>query len=317
MKFLNTPMEGKGHADLSFVRLHVHFAPERNMHLNGWIGAVLRNNFLVNASRVLASDGLSLYQHIEELTLAPEHPFYSQLAGGFPKGIWLDCRELAPVDAMLQGGEVYTFSIVMMGWCAQYAQLAVEAVAQMFESGIGSPKVRAQIVEIATDDNRGDSTTKYSDFSLLPDAPPTATVKITYDTPVCLFRRRSKKETSVSYQDKLNGFPSFYQLMRSVVSRCNTLGMLYGDGPLVEDTEGFIASSTEAYLEHANLWYKHLHSTPKQGRNSVYVLEGYQGITVWANVPTQYLPILAFASSLSVGYNIPFGLGAYSMEVQG
>jgi hypothetical protein len=44
-------------------------------------------------------------------------------------------------------------------------------------------------------------------------------------------------------------------------------------------------------------------------------MDGYVGSTVWSNVPTAYLPILAFATGISVGYNIPFGLGAFNIEI--
>jgi hypothetical protein len=300
--------------ELSYKRLNVHFIPEQNMHLNAWIGAVLRNNFLVNSSKVFADDGLSLYQHIEELTIPADNPYYSQLVGGFPKGVWLDCRELALQYTELYAGEVYSFSIILMGWCARFAQLAVRAVELMFDDGIGHPKVRANIIDV-TDYNDDLSSVLFSDYVLQPDAPASATVKIVYETPICLFRQRSKKDSSISYQDKLNGFPSFYQFLRSVVSRANTLGMLYGNGPLIGDVEEFLSHAADVYLSSADIKYKRLRSTPKKGRSGVYVMDGYVGHTVWANVPIAYLPIIAFASGINVGYNIPFGLGAYSLEV--
>jgi hypothetical protein len=141
----------------------------------------------------------------------------------------------------------------------------------MLDEGIGSPKVRSHVLEMASSD---DAILHYSDFALLPDAPQTATVKIDYVTPICLSRQRGKKDASVSYQDKLNGFPSFYQLLRSVVSRVNTLGTLYGNGPLVGDINDYLARTSDVYLTHANLTHRRLRSTPKQGRNTLYVLEG-------------------------------------------
>jgi hypothetical protein len=206
MEEINTP-------ELFYKRLHVQFIAERDMHLNYWIGAVLRNNFLVNASKVFADDGLSLYQHIEELTISPDNPYYSQLVGGFPKGVWLDCRELADMGDTLYAGQVYSCSIIMMGWYAQFADLAVQSVARMLDDGIGHPKVRAHIVDVEGYDDDGQSNIRYSDFVLQPGAPLSATLKIVYETPICLFRHRSKKDSSVSYQDKLNGFPSFYQFL--------------------------------------------------------------------------------------------------------
>jgi tetrahydromethanopterin S-methyltransferase subunit B len=307
-------MEEINKFELSYKRIYVHFVPERNMHINAWIGAVLRNNFLVNTSKVFADDGLSLYQHIEEFSLSIDNPYYSHLAGGFPKGVWLDCRELARVNGELYAGQVYSFSIIMMGWCAQYAHLAVSAVEQIFLDGIGHPKVRANIVNVSDNDDER-SSILYSNFVLQNNAPKYATVKIMHETPICLFRQRNKKDSSVSYQDKLNGFPSFYQFMRSIVSRVNTLGMLYGNGPLTEDVDEFITHATDAYLSSADLHYTKLHSTPKKGRSNVYVMDGYVGSIVWSNVPTVYLPILAFATGISVGYNIPFGLGAYTIDV--
>jgi hypothetical protein len=295
------------------MRLHVRFIPDRDIHLHAWIGAVLRNNFLVNTAEFITDDGHSLYEHIEELTISPDNPYYNQLVGGFPKGIWLDCRNMAHVGSMLRGGELYSFSIVMMGWYARYAGMAVQAVDRMLSNGIGHPKVKSHIVDIVGDNNEG-SITNYSDLLVNPDAPKMMTLKIVYETPLSLIRKRSKKDSSVSYQDKLNGFPSFYQFMRSVISRVNTLGMLYGDGP-IEDVDAFLADTSQVYMLGANIKYRRVHSTPKQGRSSVYVMDGYEGSTTWANVPTFYLPILHFAEALNVGYNIPFGLGAFSIEI--
>jgi hypothetical protein len=308
-------MEEFNKPELLYKRVRVLFVAERNIHLHAWIGAVLRNNFLVNASKVFADDGMSLYRHIEELTVSPDSPYYGQLSGGFPKGVWLDCRELAGVDNELLAGHVYSFSIILVGWCARFADLAIQSAARMLDDGIGHPKTSAHIVDVVGYDDDDQSTVHYSDFVLQPDAPRTSTVKIMLETPVCLFRRRSKKDSSVSYQDKLNGFPSFYQLLRSVVSRANTLGMLYGNGPLLDDVDAFLAQASSAYLSSAEIHYAKLRSTPKKERSGVYVMEGYVGTLVWSDVPTAYLPILAFATGISVGYNIPFGLGAFNIEI--
>lgn len=323
---------------LSYYRLNIRFYADANVRLDAWIGAVLRNNFLAQAGLVKDEDGISLLARMEELPLPEGHPCRKQLEGGFPKGIWMDCREIPSSRQVshLDAKRIYTFGIMLVGRCVHYYTQVVEALMRMFDKGIGHPVVPLRLVDISEIDNTGDAHLLYhpsldvlgkpscavslSDFVLESSCPGRATVRIMLETPVCLMRSKAKKEAKVSFQDKLNGFPSFFQFIRSLVYRVNTLNLLYGEentesGLREEEIDDFARSASEAILQKADLEYRKVRSTPKKGNDHVYVMEGYTGLLVWREVPSIYLPLLAFAMRLGVGYNVQYGLGAYSIDM--
>ena len=164
------------------------------------------------------------------------------------------------------------------------------------------------------------SPVRLSDFCLATNAPSDATIQLDFMTPINLFRQRVKKTTELSYQDKLNGFPSFYQFMRSLVYRVSTLDLLYGNQPgeggwSEMEIDQFLQASSLVQLQQANVQSKKVRGTPKQGRNHLYVMEGYQGQLVWQQVSSLYLPLLAFGTGLLVGNQVQYGLGAYTVTI--
>ena len=64
-----------------------------------------------------------------------------------------------------------------------------------------------------------------------------------------------------------------------------------------------------------NLKNQKVHGTPKQGSNHVYVMEGYQGYQIWRQVPSTYLPLMAFGMGLLVGNQVQYSLGAYTITI--
>lgn len=323
---------------LSYYKLNIRFYAEEDVRLDAWIGAVLRNNFLVQAEQVKDTDGISLLAHIEDLPLSEGHPCRKQMEGGFPKGIWVDCRNIpfARQVSHLDAKRIYTFSILLVGHCVRYYEQVVKAVRSMLGVGFGHPVVPLRLVDISETDETEKAhllyhpdldalrmpscATCFSDFVLDSSAPDRVVVKIIFETPVCLIRPKVKKEAKVSFQDKLNGFPSFYQFIRSLLYRINTLDLLYGEevhgsGLREEEIEDFVRQASEAILQKADLEYRKVRSTPKKGNDHVYVMEGYTGLLVWREVPSIYLPLLAFAVGLGVGYHVQYGLGAYSIDM--
>lgn len=324
---------------LSYYKLNIRFYAEEDVRLDAWIGAVLRNNFLVQAEQVKDTDGISLLAHIEDLPLSDGHPCRKQMEGGFPKGIWVDCRDipLSRQVSYLDAKRIHTFSILLAGRCVRYYESVVEAVKRMLDVGLGHPVVPLRLVDISETDETGKAhllchpdldalripccATRLSDFVLDGSAPERVVVRIMFETPVCLIRHKVKKEAVVSFQDKLNGFPSLYQFIRSLVYRVSTLDMLYGGdasglGLREDEIEDFVRRASEAILLKADLEYRKVRSTPKKGNDHVYVMEGYMGELMWREVPSEYLPLLAFAVGLGVGYHVQYGLGSYSIDIQ-
>lgn len=297
---------------LPYRRMDIRFFAERPVHMRHWIGAVLRNNFLRAAEEVHDAQGISLRQRLDTLPLPEQHFLYGQLCGGFPKGFFFDCSDI-PYEApgfVLQANRVYTVSLVRVGRCAGADEEFVEAVRRMFARGFGHPVVPLSVIDIVED--------TYTFAS--PDARDmNGWLELTFKTPVCLMR--SSREDSQGYQNKLNYFPSFYQLMRSLSYRLLTLGILYGDCDPWTDrrqmddwVQDYIVPSVRAMLMQADLRYEKRYGTPKGGEKSVYVMGGYVGKLAFGNVLFAYIPVLDFASGLGVGGDIQYGLGCFAVK---
>ena len=298
---------------LEYRRMDIRFFAERPVQMRHWIGAVLRNNFLCAAEEVHDVQGISLRQRLDTLPLPEQHFLYGQLCGGFPKGFFFDCSAI-PYEApgfVLQANRVYTVSLVRVGRCAGTDEEFVEAVRRMFSRGFGHPVTPLSVIDIV------ENTYTFN--------PPSGMrtregwLELTFKTPVCL--TRSSREDSQGYQNKLNHFPSFYQLMRSLSYRILTLGILYGDCDPWTDrrqmddwVQAYIAPSVRAMLMQADLRYEKRYGTPKEGERSVYILGGYVGRLTFVHVPAAYMPVLDYASGLGVGGDIQYGLGCFAVR---
>lgn len=322
----------------SYHRLQVRFFAQADVSLDAWVGAVLRNNFLAQATEVTDSRGVSLLQHLNTLPISQSHPNWPSLQGGFPKAMWFDCRDIpvANRSRYLFANQIYTFTIVLASSFVSFFPQIMEALDRTFQKGFGHPVVPLSLVDVTESDEENQTRLCYqpkvgivcwpvapvrlSNFCLASNAPADATIQLDLLTPVNLFRQRAKKVTELSYQDKLNGFPSFYQFMRSLVYRVNTLDLLYGEQPgegvwSEVEIDQFLQATSLAQLEQANVKSKKVRGTPKEGKNHLYVMEGYQGQLVWRQVSSLYLPLLAFGTGLLVGNQVQYGLGAYTVTI--
>ena len=136
-------------------------------------------------------------------------------------------------------------------------------------------------------------------------------------TPVALVSAKTRNNSPVGYQDKLNGFPSFYQLIRSAVFRLFSLTMLYVDSSVGNDKtavelaiDRFLQRASTPFVIYANMRYVKLYSTPKKGLSNVYVFSGYVGRIAFAEVWKPYAVLLAEMSHLNIGNDINYGLGS-------
>lgn len=298
--------------NLSVSRLTVRFFAQERVSMKFWIGAVLRNRFLYAADQVLDEQGLSLRRHIDTLPLPQDHFLYKQLQGGFPKGFLFDCSTL-PYEApgfTLEENWIYTFSLVLIGNMVVHKQLFIEALRVMLQAGFGHPIVPLTLVDIVE--------TPPQSCPIVPceSSDAVTTLELLLKTPVCLFPV-SKKEGN-GFQSKMNGIPSFCQFMRSLAYRLVTLSILYTSnwGPLDKEQmdrqiDQYLQSSEQALLLRADLRWEKRRNTPKKGANVAYIMGGYTGRLVFGQVPTHYLPLLAFAEALGVGADISYGLGSF------
>lgn len=321
--------------NLSYHNLSVRFYPEDGVIADCWIGAVFRNNFLHAAREVENAQGTTLYDILSQLPFSSSHPYYKQLCGGFPKGFVWDLSMLPHTccDVQLERGHVYTVTLTLIGRMAEYAMPCCMAVNRFCEQGIGHPRVPLHVMDICeTDGTRAqmlynDSAGYLSEHLELPcfmgsetTGSDSCVMTLQTLTPVCLMKPR-KAATDLGYQEKLNGFPSFYQWTRSAAYRLYYLNMLYGPDARVlnlptldTSIDEYLRKTYEAYLLRADLSYRKLYSTPKKEKSGmVYVMDGYEGMLTFKGVSSVYLPLLRFMSRLGVGNDINYGLGLYEI----
>lgn len=325
-------------SSLECYRVTVRFYPTKDVCLDAWIGAVFRNRFLYFAESVCDEEGVSLRMRLDELPLSSDHAYYKQMIGGFPKGVFFDFRDIPGKSrrGTLYQNTLYSFQVIFIGTAVRFFPMVVKTLNKMFADGIGHPLVPLNIIDMIEQGTDGESCLLYSenaafmnmpehairisDFKL--DKNEYADIRLTFHTPTSLYQVKEKVQPELSYQHKMNGFPSFYQLVRSMVYRWAALSMLYGTDPLDTDKkefekalDKFVESSSVAFLQEVSLRRRKVYGTPKKTEKHVYVMDGYEGQLVFQHVSCRYLPLLLWGMYVAVGNNVQYGLGNYSVEV--
>ena len=337
--------------NLSYRRYDAHLIATDDVIFDAWPGAIIRNNLLYAAEQIqIQKSACSLREQIDTFPLAVDHPLYNELKEGFPKGYVLTNfsypNTLNPDKHSLKGinvsnpcivfkkGDSFSFSLLLIGHFNDYRFNFFEAIRQMCERGIGKPLTSFILTNIAENQS---SPTTLSDFTYAtenPSSPATLSdftqpvaddlpseITIRFLTPVILYRLRDKKNTQLSYQDKTNRFPSFYQLVRSSFSRLQKLYALY-ENPSEKDPSYYDESCMDTFLENAgrpllksaNIQYTTYPNTQKKGMKNELPLAGYIGEQTYAGYLQQYLPLLKFMEELGVGNETVYGMGRFEVE---
>lgn len=303
---------------IPLCRIKVRFRPLADIRMSYWIGSVLRNRFLYMSSKVYSEQGISLYEIIDTLPLSGDHFLYKYLKGGFPKGFVFDYKDMDP-DSFLSGldsDEIYSFSLVLIGSTIRYKSLFIQALRLTLESGFGHPMTPAEVIGIKecveVDDVEEQSSLSKTKGNL----------QLYFITPVSLMHIRNDKSSN-GFQNKLNNFPSLYQFIRSLTYRIITLYILYTEDSRfvskeqIEQTiSRYIDKASIPELDRAHIQYEKIRSTPKEGNNFVYTMEGYIGTLAFRNFPLHYKNLLSLGSKIGVGNNINYGMGQYDFVIR-
>ena len=333
--------------NLSYRRYDVQISATGDVVFDAWPGAIMRNNLLYATEQVrVQKSARSLREQIEFFPLEKDHPLYNELKEGFPKGYVLtnfsfadtsdlrkegdqlrtDVRE-PDIYMKIQKGDLFCFSLLLIGHFNDYRFYFFEAIRQMCERGIGKPLTPFTLIDITENPSspialNGFTVSVSSPIQPEVDDIPTE-ITLRFLTPVILYRLRDKKNTQVSYQDKSNRFPSFYQLIRSCFSRAQKLYALY-ENPSEKTASFFDESFMEAYLEKAgrpllksaDIQHVILPNTQKKGIKNELPLAGYTGEQSYFGELQQYLPLLKFLQELGVGNETVYGMGRFEIEKQ-
>lgn len=323
---------------LHYYNLQIEFMAKENVTIDVWSGSVIRNNLLYAAENVKVSGVVSLLSIINTIPISENHTLYKNLAGGFPKGFALSVlsHRLVCPEFQLKKGDVLTFSLVLFGYFANYYTEFIQAIRYMCRRGIGKPLTPFYLVRVSEQSMDGQSyPVAGEDISgILPLHHPISLssympskfnslekqIGIRYTVPVNLYNTSIKINTQQSYQDKQNGFPGFYQLIRSSAYRIATLSALYSFPDQLHfyvsaesGIELFIQYATSVLLTSAQLQRVSLRSTAKQGNHERILFSGYTGELVFSGNFNYYVPLLLFAQYIGVGGNTVYGLGRYEI----
>jgi hypothetical protein len=307
---------------LTFSCYKIQIVATEEVAFDAWIGAIIRNNLLYVAEHIrIQKTGRTLREQIETLPLPETHPLYHELKEGFPKGYVLTMFSHADMTELcftVQKGEQLSFHFVLIGNFNDYRYYFFEAFREMCERGIGKPMTPFQLSAIS---ELSISPFMLSDFLYPKTKDVLYELTIHFLTPVILYRLRNKKNSQLSYQDKINRFPSFYQLMRSAFSRMQKLYALYTD-PTDCSPSLYNEALLDAYLENAgrpllktaNIQHISLPNTQKKETKNDIPLDGYIGEQTYVGSFEDYLPLLHFMEIVGVGNETVYGMGQYIVE---
>lgn len=325
----------------AFHRFDIRILAEQTTIFEAWPGAILRNNLLYAASQIdIPDEGISLFDFCyKQFPIAVGHPLYKEIKKGFPPPFYLytlagnSCR--LPYE--IQRNEVLTFSLVLVGEAGLYIPYFIQAIRYMCDKGMGNHSKPFTFIDIhevsAVGKTRllASGNENIADYLSFPIKIPCfeknipenkGMIHLVFETPISLIKqgRVSKK---AGYQEESNGFPGFYQLVRSAAHRIEKLTALYHSP---NDIDGYITShkSIEDYVENAasGVWLDSARiqlvtysSSRKEGTNKRILLTGYTGeITFSGNNYIQYLPLLRCIEQIGIGEKLSYGFGKIRIE---
>jgi hypothetical protein len=323
-----------------YHRFEIRMIATDDVVFDAWTGAVIRNNLLCAADKVrIESENQTLRERIDSFPLNETHPLYGELKDGFPKGYVLtdfSHSDLQSSSVSIKKNEIFSFSLILIGSLNEYKSYFFQAIRLMCERGLGKPLTPFLLLDISEQSPSGESqimavaSTDLSERLLypvrlgdfIPDNEPDEFSEITvrYITPVILFRLKDKKNTQLSYQDKCNRFPSFYQLVRSAFFRLQKLYALYnltmGAPAIFEEIlrETYLEKAGRILLISANIQYIELQNTQKKEKVNEMPLAGYVGEQCYSGKIEMYLPLLRFTAGIGVGTETVYGMGKYKIE---
>jgi hypothetical protein len=326
------------YGQLFYHRFEIRMIATDDVVFDAWTGAVVRNNFLFAADKIFVNEhDMSLREWIDTFPLNEAHLLYKELKDGFPRGYVLtdfSHADLQSSSVEIRKNEVFSFSILLIGNVNEYRAYFFQAIREMCARGIGKPRTPFLLLDISEKTASGKSEViaiaqtdltdelhcpvRLSDFIRYENE---SEIILRYLTPIILFRLKNKKNTQLSYQDKCNRFPSFYQLVRSAFFRLQKLYAIYMEPEkfvpeLFDETlrETFLEKAGYPLLQSADIRYIMLQNTQKKEKVNDIPLAGYIGEEIYAGYFREYVPLLRFMSELGVGNETVYGMGRYEID---
>lgn len=293
---------------LSCLEIKVEFMPSNEIRVDGWIGAHIRNRLLYCAESIFLENGESLREQIIHFSLSKEHHWYKELQGGFPKAysIKVDNPQALKSNYTLYINKPLCFSVILIGKMMQYASEMVKAIALFAEQGLKNTPFTSKIVSIKSQ--------SISNLLLL--STDRTELNMSFKTPISLYKTE-KSNPQDSFQAKMNGFPSLYQIVLSAANRIVKMAVLYGDCEWSEYVDKAIKEvanySIKPQLHSCSLSRQILQSAPRRLTNDRMSFEGLVGEITWRGDLKLIAPLLLFCSYISLGDNTSYGMGHFEI----
>lgn len=327
---------------LHYHQLLIRITPSEDVKITGWLGAVIRNNFLFATDKITMPDkGKSLREFLSAIPLREDHPLYAELQNGFPAPYTITlnshAQSISPIKE-LKKGEIISFTLCLIGTSATHYLSFLQAIREMCRHGMGtpiSPFLPIDVCELSphnelnllmVGENILASSLKYpitlESYNQLDNKCTTGMLQLNLTTPTKLYRPSEKTDTQISYQDKMNGFPSFYQFIRSAAFRFFKLSVLYLPTsnldlikPLQDEMDRLIEKAVSPTLYSADLQHVVLPNTLKKETINNINLSGYVGTICFQGDFNHFMPLLLFMQNLGVGHDVVYGLGKYEVKI--
>lgn len=309
--------------------------PERDVYIDGWIGACIRNNLLREAESVNVTGPLSLLDIINVFPLKRGHPLYKELQEGFPKGYSLHVSSHSDEysSCTIKRGDPFRFSLILHGYFADYYAFFIKAIQSLCRKGFGHPEVPFRLISISECDKNGKLHSIWSNTSdtVLPLTHPVSLfdfryckmgeeekeLEIIYDSPMSAYNEL-RNSNGEEFKARQHEFPGFYPLVRAAANRVEKMMILYHNPKEVLYSEeispllpSFLQYAATPVLISAQIQRFDINSTPKAGTPHRVRFSGYTGSIRYHGNFNYYLPLLSFAQKIGVGNHATYGVGNY------
>ena len=211
-----------------------------------------------------------------------------------------------------QSGEIWTFSLLLVGRGIDFLPHIVYSVQLMGESGIGSA-TRRGAGRFVLESIQSGTTRVYDghtnvleragaeDLALgAPPARPVRAIRLTLHTPL-----RLKKDNAL-HRDL-----PFHVLVRTALRRVSALEIAYGQGEPPLDYPGLVRRSEQVATVASTLHWQELMRFSNRQRQKV-SLSGLLGTADYQGDLTEFVPLLDYAGRINLGKQTVFGLGHFS-----
>lgn len=289
---------------LSCAVITVRFTPHSSIEFDGWIGAHLRNRLLYFMESVPYGFGLSTREFLTNNPMEDNHPLYKELAGGAPKGYSLRIKspKIFSQKYTIDRSTPIEFSVTLVGVLAMAVNHTVEALHILARQGLNKVSFDCEIVSVESKQMR----------DLLAESCIAERVEISINTPMSLFKtkNRSSKE---SFQVKLNGLPSLYQIVYSAANKLVKMSALYCGAMWSDEFAEAIDQISEEcmtlMINSCHVDQERVTTYPRVSDGRRMYFRGVVGRMSWTGDAGEIIPLLKFVSYLGLGNDTVYGMG--------